>query len=696
MKKNKFLWTLMLSSTCLFALASCQGEQGIKGEKGDTGAIGEKGDKGDKGDTGAQGEKGDKGDTGEKGDKGDKGDTGDTGSTGSKGNNGDAAYSSTILSAEGGYVTVDKACVTENTEVIYTMHTLSDNYRASLLELIDCNNQTTTYALNPSEDQKQLEFNETSGKYFAKVNMVKGGFVVKATFDEKKKVEIYNANIYKCDIKAEHDTYFVGDEVNLTITAKDDYRLKTSSITVSGTPVTVTRDNSYNDKYVYTCTFKMPSGILNINAEFESKQKISITDADTVNGTIKVKDNIEKCFVGDKVTFIVKPKAGHDLSKFLIGTTEQEIGEKNSSGEYTFEVEMVEGGITASAEWINTYSLKLSNIEDCYLKVIYNNEDISNSLNNTYFKKGNNVTVKFKPKDNYEFGSVTINENTEKSESDLSSSKDNDGYYALELTFGEENINLDFDFIFVIKNKEGLQEFNKALSNSPDSFKGKTVRIDTITNGFDSIDFSESGCWQWEMVSGNGFTLIGGGFTFKKLNITKNNTTNVGIFSSLSQCGISGLNFENITVNGKQYVGVIAGTTNNVTFKNCSIKNSIAYANADDGGYGGLGSGLFVGKANNYLKIEECEISGTNKVKGLSYQGGFVGQFEEYSGLDFSNNTIKGTLYLYYDKNKDKEGWNGLRGAFIGYYGNTTDYRDATKNNTIENESNIKKENFPN
>ena len=696
MKKNKFLWTLMLSSTCLFALASCQGEQGIKGEKGDTGAIGEKGDKGDKGDTGAQGEKGDKGDTGEKGDKGDKGDTGDTGSTGSKGNNGDAAYSSTILSAVGGYVTVDKACVTENTEVIYTMHTLSDNYRASLLELIDCNNQTTTYALNPSEDQNALE-KDDNNNYFAKVNMVKGGFVVKATFDEKKTITPTNNSSTQCDITTEYSTYFVGDDVNLTITAKDNYRLKELKITVNGEPVEVTRDTSIADQYVYKCTVKMVSTGLTISGDFEEKQSVTITNTDTENGSVT--SDVTSCFIGENVTFTVKPASGKDLSEFTIGTAKQEIGEKNSDGEYTFIVPMVDKGLKATATWENTYTFSATisstkNVADGSIEVWYNNEDITNSVSNKVFKENDTIKVVFKANSSFELSKVKYG--TNEFEADQLEKEENN--YYKEFTFESSNISLDVNFRFVVNDANGLKIVNDNLSEDSNCYKGKEIRIDTKTNNFTSIDFSTAS-WQWQMVSGNGFTLYVddyenvGTFTFNNLNITRSSTsdgTNVGIFSSLTDCEIWGLNFNNIIVNGLSRVGVVVGNASNVRIFNSNISNSTANANATDDKYYGLASGLFIGHADGYVKIKYCKISGTNNVRGTNYQGGFIGQVENPSSLkeNFLSNTIEGTLNLYYDKYKagDNE---GFRNNFIGYVdwdsSFTVDSSNTANSATIKN-----------
>ena len=55
MKKNKFLWTLALSSTCLFALASCQGAKGEKGDQGNPGINGTNGTDGKNGENGKDG-----------------------------------------------------------------------------------------------------------------------------------------------------------------------------------------------------------------------------------------------------------------------------------------------------------------------------------------------------------------------------------------------------------------------------------------------------------------------------------------------------------------------------------------------------------------------------------------------------------------------------------------------------------------
>ena len=53
MKKNKFLMTLVLSSSCLFALASCQGAQGPKGDQGEPGINGTNGTNGTDGKNGS-------------------------------------------------------------------------------------------------------------------------------------------------------------------------------------------------------------------------------------------------------------------------------------------------------------------------------------------------------------------------------------------------------------------------------------------------------------------------------------------------------------------------------------------------------------------------------------------------------------------------------------------------------------------
>ena len=112
MKKNiiKSLLLVAVCSLCLFALASCKGQDGksayeiavengfegtveewldslvgAKGDKGDTGAAGQDGKDGKDGQDGKDGVDGTDGKDGADGEKGDKGDQGDTGWTGSNG-----------------------------------------------------------------------------------------------------------------------------------------------------------------------------------------------------------------------------------------------------------------------------------------------------------------------------------------------------------------------------------------------------------------------------------------------------------------------------------------------------------------------------------------------------------------------------------------------------------------------------------
>ncbi len=191
MKKNRFLWTLAISSTCLFGLVGCQGEQGIQGEKGDKGDTGAQGEKGEKGDTGAQGEKGDKGEKGDQGEKGDKGDKGDTGETGATGAKGDTAWGSTILPSTGGYVTADVGSAVADGKNTVTFKAIPNKDKV-VSEFIIKNNDQIVGSSSSSEKGEEVSITTT---------MLTGGFVVSATFlDEseaaQKSVVLANNKIY--------------------------------------------------------------------------------------------------------------------------------------------------------------------------------------------------------------------------------------------------------------------------------------------------------------------------------------------------------------------------------------------------------------------------------------------------------------------------------------------------------------------
>ncbi len=177
MKKNRFLWALALSSTCLFGLVACQGNQGIQGEKGEKGDTGAQGEKGEKGDTGATGEKGDKGEKGDQGEKGDKGDKGDTGATGATGAKGDTAWGNTILPSDGGYVTADVGSAVKGSKVKFEIFIDDDDYKLDSVTL-----NTTEYTLTSSE--YKINYDSTKDNYYIETKMVEGGFVVKADFSE--------------------------------------------------------------------------------------------------------------------------------------------------------------------------------------------------------------------------------------------------------------------------------------------------------------------------------------------------------------------------------------------------------------------------------------------------------------------------------------------------------------------------------
>ena len=401
MKKNRFLWTLVLSSTCLFGLVSC-GAQGIQGEKGDTGEKGETGEKGDKGEKGDTGAKGDKGDTGDKGEKGDKGDKGDTGSTGSTGAKGDTAWSNTILPSDNGYVTVDIASAVVGSEITFTMHPLSIAYATDLLELTDKTGKVTTYSVyNTNSAYLPLQKDEKSGNYFAKVSMVEGGYVVKGKFKDNLKGTLTITQSDGGTVKGNHsdNSYYDGEEVVLTFTATNtNYKLKSFTI---NTDSYYTYDDLVDNKF--TCHMTGQSLVVT-DIVWESNIEYTLDTTGVNGGTVEIYSRDLSTKLGDttckqkevSIKFIPTTK-GNVLTSLSVDESTVDVStlktdtDGNYYYDYTFSDENPTVSLSATFGSSTTTVYVLSTIQDII--------DFGNSFKgaSTEYQKYINSTVILNP-----------------------------------------------------------------------------------------------------------------------------------------------------------------------------------------------------------------------------------------------------------------------------------------------------------
>lgn len=182
----------------------------------------------------------------------------------------------------------------------------------------------------------------------------------------------------------------------------------------------------------------------------------------------------------------------------------------------------------------------------------------------------------------------------------------------------------------------------------------------------------------------------GAGFTIKNLNIKRPNTNNVGLFGNIGQeAEVKNINISPAKIEGKIYVGALAGT-NNGTIENCSAvaevkassavgglvgqnngKISRAFSSGTVSSVNGDGIGGLVGV--NCANIGEIDLdskgiikssSSSSKVSGPINAGGFVGHNDCGSITDcYATGNVSGNAYV---------------GGFIGNSGRNYDNKSSS------------------
>ena len=615
--KRKFLYVFILS-TSLFGLTSCQGAPGIQGEQG---IQGEKGDTGEKGETGAKGDKGDTGENGKDGIDGKDGASlltgygipqntlGNNGDTyldlktydlykkvegewvkegnikGSNGSSSQTYYSSTILPSNYGYVVPSKGCAKEGESITFKMYPFEDTYKCISLKLND---------IKISADKFKTSEDGTYRYYDTK--MVSGGYVVSAEFATANSVLTINTSTGgTIATKDNKTTYFIGDNVELTIKPNDNYRfkeLKIGDTTIFKSQTTENNDGSYS----YSTT--MIEGGLTISATFETKEGVTVTDINgnqlTSGGTVTISPS--SAYPGEKVklTFAPDYENNYYFGRAIINGIDYQYNDEKTKnaftytldGTFTIETVMVAGGLNVKASFTNASSWSFPRV-----LTLNNKEDLK----------------KFR---------------------DLSNSKSGIFNYAT-IILGND-IDLENEEWIPIKNK-----FRGTFDGN-----GKTIKNLKINgNNEDNVGL---------------FSVVGLGSdstTIKNLIIENVNIINgkeyVGAIAGYS---LGGSRFENITIKGliqiagQQNVGAICGGSYS-SYSKCTVdgnnKNN-SYIKGENGKEKSIGAIVgWLGEGSN--TINECNVKNIT-LYGKECIGGIVGTFQSATSFVTKCNVENATI----------------------------------------------------
>ena len=206
-------------------------------------------------------------------------------------------YTVTIMPAENGTVTADKATANMGETVTLTI-TPNEGYEFDQLTVM---NGTTQVAVEIT----------TEGKYI--FVMPAGNVEISATY----KAIDYTITIEPAEngtVTADKQTAHIGETVTLTITPNEGYELDQLTVMDAETqlPVTITTDGNH--------TFVMPAGNVVISTLFKMVDyTVTITPAE--NGTVTA--DKQTAHIGETITLTVTPDKGYELDEIHVmnGTT---------------------------------------------------------------------------------------------------------------------------------------------------------------------------------------------------------------------------------------------------------------------------------------------------------------------------------------------------------------------------------------
>lgn len=264
---SDYTLTLTFDDGTTYTTPSIRGATGSSGKDGPAGADGAKGEKGDRGEQGLQGipgEKGDKGDTGApgadgaKGDKGDKGDTGAQGNPGKDGANGKDGVSATH-SWNGTTLTITSASGTSSADLKGAKgdkgdtgatgpqgpqgnpYDLTPADKAEIVAMvIESLGGNPIFGIVDEDNSIIVSGDLPDGTYSVKYEMANGSTVNIGSLVLDTNVYYSVTNTLTNCVNSNSATKVVeGESYSATITANSGHELKTVSVTMGGSPVTV-------------------------------------------------------------------------------------------------------------------------------------------------------------------------------------------------------------------------------------------------------------------------------------------------------------------------------------------------------------------------------------------------------------------------------------------------------------------------
>lgn len=146
--------------------------------------------------------------------------------------------------------------------------------------------------------------------------------------------------------------------------------------------------------------------------------------------------------------------------------------------------------------------------------------------------------------------------------------------------------------------------------------------------------------------NGNGKKIIG-------LNIGRDTSNHIGLFGYVKNGTIKNLIVENATVQGRQYVSVVAGYSENGIYNNIEIKS----CEVD----GSLNVGGIVAYEKSIVTVNEC-INTNCEILGTRFVGGIVGQVAGTGSV--LNSVNSGVVY---GKTYDSGSFPGYIGGIVGF-----------------------------
>ncbi len=222
---------------------------------------------------------------------------------------------------------------------------------------------------------------------------------------------------------------------------------------------------------------------------------------------------------------------------------------------------------------------------------------------------------------------------------------------------------------YIIENEAALRQINNRAFNYENLTKHYRLAANIDLDGVDWTPLGALPAVNEAYPFAGKFN--GDNFTIKNLVIDSTDDSYLGFFGYIlgkasDNAVVKNLVFDNITIKGANYVGAVAGYTDNTTIENVGVINSsIVGASASSNYVGGLIGNMISASSIKRSYARNTDVSGYNV-------GGIVGQID---------NTTAGGVHIdksYYDGNLNSTGYTG---GIVGYVAKRPDRDNTTISN---------------